>query len=154
MCFYCGCREIPLLRDYIAEHERVTDLGADLSKALRRGDLPDDGRLMTAVAGELDTHWRGEEEGLFAAMHDDPAYREYIDNLIIEHRELRDLLATADLAAEADQLRILAAMDDLYEHILREEDGLFPAALTALSGDQWEQAMAAWRAHHRGDPIS
>ena len=27
MCHYCGCRQIPLIRDYIAEHELVTDLG-------------------------------------------------------------------------------------------------------------------------------
>ena len=26
MCHYCGCREIPLLRDYIAEHERVINI--------------------------------------------------------------------------------------------------------------------------------
>jgi len=22
MCHYCGCRELPLIRDYIAEHEQ------------------------------------------------------------------------------------------------------------------------------------
>lgn len=27
MCHYCGCRDMPLLRDYIAEHERVINLG-------------------------------------------------------------------------------------------------------------------------------
>jgi hypothetical protein len=26
MCHYCGCREMPLIRDYVAEHERATDL--------------------------------------------------------------------------------------------------------------------------------
>jgi len=25
MCQYCGCREMPLLRDYIAEHERAVN---------------------------------------------------------------------------------------------------------------------------------
>jgi hypothetical protein len=39
MCFYCGCRDIPLISDLIAEHERVGDLGADLTLALRGGDV-------------------------------------------------------------------------------------------------------------------
>ncbi|AYG79405.1 hypothetical protein DWB77_01519 [Streptomyces hundungensis] len=37
---------------------------------------------------------------------------------------------------------------ELHEHIAREEDGLFPASLTALSGDEWDRSMAAWRAAH------
>ncbi|MEY9873034.1 hypothetical protein ABH931_002515 [Streptacidiphilus sp. MAP12-33] len=26
MCHYCGCREIPLIKEFIAEHESVTAL--------------------------------------------------------------------------------------------------------------------------------
>ena len=38
MCHYCGCREIPLLRDYIAEHERVINHGGAAVRALDQGD--------------------------------------------------------------------------------------------------------------------
>jgi hemerythrin-like domain-containing protein len=148
MCFYCGCREIPLLRDYIAEHERVTGLGADLTDALRHGDLAAAKGFLADVAAELDRHWHGEEEGLFAVMHADQAYREYIDELVEEHRELRKLLAAAELTVAADRELIIAAMEELHAHIAKEEDGLFPASLTALSGEQWDEAMAAWRDAH------
>ena len=154
MCFYCGCREIPLIRDFIAEHERVTDLGAKLIQAVRHGDLAAAGQLLTNVAVELDTHWRGEEEGLFSALREDGMYGEYIGELIEEHRELRDLLATADLAATGDREQIIAAMEALHAHIAKEEDGLFPASLTALSGEQWDSAMAAWQDAHGTDQAS
>lgn len=148
VCFYCGCRDIPLLRDYIAEHERVTDLGADLTKALREEDLPAAKRLISEIAAELESHWRGEENGLFAAMRLEEGYRDYIDQLVNEHRQLRDLLATADLAEADDQRRVLAALEELHEHIAKEEDGLFPASLTALDGDQWERAIRVWQTVH------
>lgn len=154
MCFYCGCRDIPLLRDYIAEHEHVTDLSADLGIALRRGDLGAARALVTDIARELESHWRGEEGGLFAEMRGDDAYRGYIDELISEHRELRDLLATADLATAEDRDRVTAAMEDLFAHIAKEEDGLFPASLTALSGEQWDRSMAAWQDAHAADAAS
>ena len=39
MCHYCGCREMPLLRDYIAEHERAINFGGEAVRAIDRGDL-------------------------------------------------------------------------------------------------------------------
>jgi hemerythrin-like domain-containing protein len=38
----------------------------------------------------------------------------------------------------------------LREHIAKEEDGLFPASLPTLDGEQWDEAMAAWRQAHPG----
>ena len=151
MCFYCGCREIPLIADFIAEHEQVTDLGSELVTALRKPDLELARRLLTEVAERLRTHWLGEETGLFEAMRTDEGYRAYIDDLVQEHRDLHALLAEADLGRAADRDRVAEAMEELHHHIAKEEDGLFPASLTALSGEQWDQAMRAWAVAH-GDP--
>ena len=41
-------------------------------------------------------------------------------------------------------------MSDLYGHISKEEDGLYPASLTALGGDEWDAAMDAWHKAHPG----
>ena len=46
MCHYCGCREMPLIRDYIAEHERATNLGGDAVRAIDRGELARAGELL------------------------------------------------------------------------------------------------------------
>ncbi|MQY10604.1 hypothetical protein SRB5_07150 [Streptomyces sp. RB5] len=148
MCHYCGCREIPLIKEFIAEHERVTNAAGEAGRALRAGDTARARELVASIAAELRAHWQGEEQGLFAAMHDDPEYGDYIDALVREHRELAHLLATADPSRPADADRLLDAFDELYAHIAKEEDGLFPASLTALTGDEWDTSMAAWRAAH------
>ena len=164
MCHYCGCREMPLLRDYVAEHERVVNLGGAAVRALDRGDGVRARALLAAMAQELTSHWQGEEDGLFAVLRRDELYAEHIAPLVGEHRELATLLESIDLSDPVDQDRVRRAVDDLHGHIAKEEDGLFPASLTALGGEEWDAAMAAWqRAHpdrrliadaHSHDPVA
>lgn len=153
MCHYCGCREMPLIRDYIAEHERATNLGGDAVRAIDRGELARAGELLSAMGTELRSHWQGEENGLFAVMGRDELVAEHIRPLVREHRDLESLLATVDLSDPGDQERIRTAVFELHEHIAKEEDGLFPASLTSLNGDEWDASMEAWHAAHPGDTM-
>src|SRR6476659_3653087 len=98
MGYYCGCRDIPLIRDYIAEHERATNLGGDAMRAIDRGELAEASALLRVMGAELRSHWQGEENCLFAMMGRDPLVAEHIGPLVQEHRELEELLATMDLA--------------------------------------------------------
>ncbi|MCV7278275.1 hemerythrin domain-containing protein [Mycolicibacterium flavescens] len=150
MCQYCGCRDIPLIRDFIHEHARVLDLGRHAVHAIDRGELDTARGLLTDMAGELVPHWRGEENGLFAVMAKDDTVAEHLAPLIREHRELDRLLATVDLTAPEGQQAVRDAVDELFEHIRREEDGIFPAALTSLDGDEWDVAIASWHEAHPG----
>ena len=97
MCHYCGCREVPLLRDYIAEHERATNFGGEAVRAIGRGDLDRARHLLDEMATELAAHWQGEETGLFRVMAREELFAEHIAPLIGEHRELAELLATVDI---------------------------------------------------------
>jgi hypothetical protein len=56
---------MPLLRDYIAEHERATNFGGEAVRAIDRGDLGHARHLLGEMATELASHWQGEETGLF-----------------------------------------------------------------------------------------
>lgn len=150
MCFYCGCREIPLIRAFIAEHESVTDRAGALIRALDTGDLATAGRQLAAMTDELRLHWAGEEEGLFAVMSSDAEYRDYIAALVAEHRELDRLLSAPDLTSPAVISALRTALADLAGHIAKEEDGLFPASLTALTADDWQTAIQAWQTVHPG----
>jgi iron-sulfur cluster repair protein YtfE (RIC family) len=141
---------MPLLRDYIAEHERALNLGGDAVRALDAGLLDRARELLTAMGDELGSHWRGEEDGLFAAMGSDELYAEHIGPLVDEHRELALLLESVDLADPHDQARVRQAIHELHGHIAKEEDGLFPASLTALGGADWDAAMEAWQLAHPG----
>lgn len=141
---------MPLIRDYIAEHERATNLGGDAVRAIDRGDVAKAHELLGAMGAELRSHWQGEEEGLFAVLGRDELFAEHIGPLVQEHRELEGLLRTVDLSDPADQQRVRSAVYELHAHIAKEEDGLFPASLTALSGDEWDASMEAWHAAHPG----
>ena len=98
MCHYCGCREVPLLRDYIAEHELAINFGGEAVRAIDRGDLARARHLLSEMATELAAHWQGEETGLFQVMSRDDLYAEHIAPLVEEHRELGELLATVDIS--------------------------------------------------------
>jgi iron-sulfur cluster repair protein YtfE (RIC family) len=153
MCHYCGCRQIPLIRDYIAEHERVTNLGDAAVRAITAGDHEKARRCVEGMAVELASHWKGEENGVFAVMKRDEEYADYIAPLVQEHRELAEFLATVDVDDPKDQERLGLAVTELLEHISKEEDGLFPAALTSLSGGEWDEAMLAWHEAHPGEVL-
>lgn len=153
MCHYCGCRDIPLIRDFIAEHERATNLGGDAVRALDRGDLVRARALLYNMGVELRSHWQGEEDGLFAVLGRDELFAEHIGPLVREHRELEELLRTVDLSDPADQGRVRTAVFELHEHIAKEEDGLFPASLIALGGDEWDASIQAWHTAHPGDTM-
>ncbi|MFJ8043527.1 hemerythrin domain-containing protein [Kitasatospora sp. NPDC096147] len=148
MCHYCGCREIPLIKEFIAEHESVTDLAGKAVRSLEQGEHAEAGRLAARMAEELRAHWDGEERGLFRVMATDPEYAGYVEALVAEHRELAAFLERLDLGSASQRAEFVAAAEELHHHIAKEEDGLFPAALTALTGDQWDAAMAAWRSVH------
>ena len=117
---------MPLLRDYIAEHERATNFGGEAVRAIDRGDLGRARHLLGEMATELAAHWQGEETGLFRVMAREEMFAEHIAPLVREHRELAELLATVDILEPEGQQAIRTAVFDLYEHISKEEDGLFP----------------------------
>ncbi|OBB34184.1 hemerythrin [Mycolicibacterium peregrinum] len=141
---------MPLLRDYIAEHERAVDHGREAVRAMDRGELDVASLRLGEMFEELRSHWQGEENGLFAVMRTDELYAEHIDPLVVEHRELAAFLEVVDLSAPDDQKRVRKEIEELYVHIAKEEDGLFPAALTALDGPDWDAAMAGWQQAHPG----
>ena len=88
---------MPLLRDYIAEHERAINFGGEAVRAIDRGDLGRARHLLDEMATELAAHWQGEETVLFRVMAREEMFAEHIAPLIREHRELAELLATVDI---------------------------------------------------------
>ncbi|GAB2881831.1 hemerythrin domain-containing protein [Nocardioides pacificus] len=151
MCHYCGCRQIPLIRDYIAEHEQVTELADHGLRALDEGERAVAADYFAQMVPLLRSHWQGEEEGVFKVMAEtEELYADYIEPLMAEHRELDAFLVSLDLDLPEHRERIRREMVELGEHISREEDGLFPPTLTTLDGPQWDEAIAAWQRAHPG----
>ena len=112
---------MPLLRDYIAEHERATNFGGEAVRAIDRGDLDRARHLLGEMATELAAHWQGEETGLFRVMAREEMFAEHIAPLIREHRELGELLATVDILEPEGQQAIRTAVHLLHSAIIGQD---------------------------------
>ncbi|GHE31856.1 MULTISPECIES: hemerythrin domain-containing protein [Streptomyces] len=152
MCEYCGCQEVESIGRLTREHDTVVDMIGLVRGAHRDGDLTRTAELARGIAAVLAPHTQVEEHGLFPALADD--FPEKIAALEEEHRAIEAVLAEAESKVPADPTwpgRLLEALTVLRAHILKEQDGVFPAALAFLSTEQWE-AVEAVRARVGGQP--
>ena len=100
----------------------------------------------------LRPHTQIEEQALFPAMAGE--FAEHIASLLGDHHRIEHTLAV--IADPADARARWApdlneALAELFTHILREQDGLFPATLSVLTPADWEQPGPGTRAGDRTD---
>lgn len=139
MCEYCGCQAIRSVEELTREHDAaLVDVRAG-EKAAADGDRPDAARAAVRLLEILGPHTAVEEQALFPAMARE--HPDHVATLAVEHALVHAALAETALGGSAGpgwERPFLDALDVLREHILKEQDGLFPAALTSLSSDDWE----------------
>ena len=147
MCEYCGCQALKAVDLLTREHEFVVNLIGRIREAVAAGDIARVADLARAIGGVLVPHTRVEEDGLFPLM--DAEFPDHVAVLRAEHRQVEEVLAEAANGTPSDGLwpqRLTAALYLLREHILKEQDGLFPAALACLGPQEWD-AVDDLRSH-------
>lgn len=143
MCEYCGCHSIGAIAELTREHEAVVNLISDVRTA-SADDLAAMARTARQIAAILAPHTQVEEEGLFPALASE--FPEHIAALRAQHDQIRAVLDEATERTPTDPAwphRLRDALTLLREHILAEQDGVFPAALTRLSPTDWDAVDAA-----------
>jgi hemerythrin-like domain-containing protein len=143
VCEYCGCQALDAIAELTAEHDLVVNLAGEARRALHAGDLDLAADRARAVAAVLAPHTAVEEGALFPAMADE--FGDHVSSLIDEHRLLEGVLAESTDATPSDltwPARLEHALRVLREHILKEQDGVFPAALAGLDPAQWDEVDA------------
>lgn len=154
MCEYCGCQALETIDELTREHDEVVRLISHLRTAHRGGAVPRMAEVAREIARVLGPHTRVEEHGLFPALAAD--FPEQIAALEDEHRRVEAVLAEADGGVVPTDPgwpdRLLDAMALLRDHILKEQDGVFPAALATLGTEDWETVEAA--RSEAGSPLS
>lgn len=135
MCSYCGCHEITVIGRLMDEHEAIQNAAGDLRRAARSAGPEEVVACVDALTGLLDPHVLGEERGLFAELRDDPEFTSHVERLCDEHVTLEDALAEV---RGGDLTGLDALLHLLDTHIEREDNGVFPAAATALDGPAWD----------------
>lgn len=139
MCEYCGCQAVASIALLTREHEATLDLVYLAVGALRIGDLAETRRLCADLRALLEVHTAVEEQALFVVMAVE--FPDQIAALVNDHEIIEAGLASAleqNPPPEGWQQRLSAALALLPGHILREQDGVFPAALTTLTPAEWD----------------
>ncbi|MEU9244242.1 hemerythrin domain-containing protein [Streptomyces shenzhenensis] len=140
MCEYCGCQSLASIDELTREHDEVVRLISHLRPAHEAGDVARTAEIAREIATVLAPHTQVEEHGLFPAMAAD--FPEQIAALEAEHRSVESVLAeAADGTTPSDPAwphRLMEVMAMLRNHILKEQDGVFPAALANLGTEEWE----------------
>lgn len=139
MCEYCGCQALETIDELTQEHERVVTLISRVRDARRDGAIARMAELAREITSVLGPHTQVEEHGLFPPMAAE--FPEQIAGLEAEHRRIESVLAEADgpfLTDPGWPDRLIDTLGLLREHILKEQDGVFPAALATLDTDDWE----------------
>lgn len=143
MCEYCGCQVLATIDELTREHDLVVNLMGEVRAAHAGADLVRMAELARAIALVLGPHTEVEEHGLFPALTAD--FPDHIADLTAEHRRVEEVLGEASAGTPADPAwpaRLVQALALLREHIFKEQDGVFPAALTSLGTADWEAAEA------------
>jgi hemerythrin-like domain-containing protein len=146
MCEYCGCQALTAIDELTREHDLVVNLIGDVRAAHTAVDVPRMADLARQIAAVLGPHTEVEEHGLFPALA--PDFPDHVAALQAEHRRIESVLADAASATPTDPTwpqRLVDTLGMLREHILKEQDGVFPAALANLRTADWE-AIEAVRA--------
>lgn len=139
MCEYCGCQNVPAIAALTAEHDELRAVARDAAAAARSGDRTAAAAAARQLLTLLHPHTQIEEQALFPAMAGE--FAEHVASLLDDHHRIGHALAViADPAdARATWVQDLAAaLAELFTHILREQDGLFPATLSVLTPADWD----------------
>ena len=143
MCEYCGCQEIAAIGELTREHEAVVAEIAEVRSFLRDDNVEGAAKTARRIAEILEPHTAVEEGGLFPLMAEE--FPDHIEALEREHRLVEAVLAEAASHTPSDPswpARLTSALEVLRDHILKEQDGVFPASLSVLDTEGWEQVDA------------
>jgi iron-sulfur cluster repair protein YtfE (RIC family) len=152
MCDHCGCRDLTSVARLMDEHDRLRTLSTHIRGHLAAGDDAAAHAHFEEMLVVLGPHVMKEEGVLFPMLRRSDDLADHVGVLEAEHAGLYDDVDDLDdAAAPAWRDGVLRLLDDLSEHIYKEDFGLFPAALATLDGSDWD-AMDQWERARGGVP--
>jgi hypothetical protein len=125
------------------EHDALVAQMSIARTQLAAGHLDEVAVTVRGMLTILGPHTVVEEQGLFPELADE--FPSHVEALRADHHTIEQVLSEARHQVPTDPTwpeRLLATFYLLREHILKEQDGMFPAALAALDGEQWDKVEA------------
>ncbi len=138
MCEHCGCRGVEPIAELMDEHYALLDDGHRLRRALAADDRGAAAAILDRLTRNLELHVRKEEAGVFAALRERGDYLEEIELLEGEHAAFDAAVAALDQAGSDFAHRIAVLLQELDDHVERENLGIFPVSVVTLGADGWK----------------
>ena len=148
MCEHCGCRGAEPIAELMDEHFALLDLSGDLRRRLQHGDRTGATAILDQLGEKLLRHVAREERGVFAALKEQGDFGEAVVELEAEHRAFDLQLDELDPESPSFARDVNAMMDDLRDHIDKENLGVFPVTVVTLGVRGWATVEAA----HEAEP--
>lgn len=138
MCEHCGCQGVEPIAELMDEHYELLELAGNIRRDLATGERRAAERGLLELGRRLHEHVGREERGIFAALKEQGDFVDEVVDLKAEHvafdSELEDL---APRAAGFDE-RVGVLLQELSDHIDKENLGIFPVAVTTLGASGWD----------------
>ena len=138
MCEYCGCRGVRPIAELMDEHSALVDQAHYVRRDLSAGDAAAAMSGLTDLVADLDRHVRREEDGIFRAIRTTGEFLDEVDALEGEHRDFAVAIAALDVDATDFAPQVTRLLDDLAEHVEREDLGIFPVSVVTLGARGWQ----------------
>jgi hemerythrin-like domain-containing protein len=138
VCEYCGCREVEPIGELMDEHSALMDEAHHVRQALSDGNRTLATSRLSQMVGHLGRHVRREEAGVFSALRDKGEFLDELRELEAEHRQFDTVIAGLDVAAGDFSRAVAQLLDDLGEHVEREDLGIFPVTVVTLGVVGWQ----------------
>ncbi len=143
MCEYCGCRGVAAIAELMDEHTALIDQAHHVRQGLSAGNPGAAKVRLAALIADLERHVRREERGIFQALRTTGEFIEEIDELEAEHRDFATVVAGLEGDPARFQELVTKLLDDLAEHVEREDLGIFPVSVVTLGASGWSMVDRA-----------
>ncbi|HET6626234.1 MAG TPA: hemerythrin domain-containing protein [Nocardioidaceae bacterium] len=138
MCEHCGCRGVEPIADLMDEHLALLELGGAVRRSLADNDRAAAASALAELERQLGSHVRREEAGVFAALKQQGDFVDDVLALEGEHTDFDSALAGLDVEnAHFDDV-VEHLLEELSEHIDKENLGIFPVAVVTLGATGWD----------------
>jgi hemerythrin-like domain-containing protein len=93
---------------------------------------------LSRLVGHLERHVHREEAGVFRALQDKGEFLDELAELEAEHRQFNRAITALDVGASDFNELLIRMLDDLGEHVEREDLGIFPVSVVTLGALGWQ----------------
>ena len=119
------------------EHSALIDEAHQVRQALSDGDQTLAMSRLGRLVVHLGRHVRREEAGVFTALRDKGEFLDELAELEAEHRQFDDVISALHATAPDFVEAVTQLLDDLGEHVEREDLGIFPVSVVTLGAAGW-----------------